>query len=677
MPQKERCQSGKGGNVLNKLDILKRYFGYRTFRPGQEQVIDAILEKRDVLGIMPTGAGKSLCYQVPALMLPGVCLVISPLISLMKDQVMALKAAGIPAAYLNASLTENQMHLAMERAAAGAYKMIYVAPERLRSPGFRYLVSRMKISLVAVDEAHCVSQWGHEFRPEYRQIAAFVESLPERPHYCAFTATATDEVRRDMIELLGLQKPYITVTGFDRPNLFFEVMKPSDRDAALLEICRERRGETGIVYCMSRRNVETVCEMLKRAGLSATRYHAGLTDEERKSNQEDFQYDRARIMVATNAFGMGIDKSNVRYVIHYNLPLSMEAYYQEAGRAGRDGMQSRCILLFSRQDIGLGEYILENSQGNVELSPQEEQKLRAIEERRFRDMQHYAQTGGCLRRCILGYFGEKAPVRCNACSNCKRLAEKPATSSDRTVRKAREFISPESAWMAPRRPVSVPRTQPSELAREEGTLYGYLTQVRAILAANAGLPPYIVCSDQILRNMSETFPMSIPEIAEIEGMGYAKARAYGAAFVRAVKSWVRQNVMPESEKGSSWTASDQDRLRSQRAQGKTVSEIALQMGISLQSAARQVLALEDEKNPESAVSVHASAERGGRAPSARTWSPRETNWLQSLHMRSWTVHSIARQLGRSDMEVVHRLREIGLQPRYDLPDEPDDDGLEQ
>ena len=292
-------------------------------------------------------------------------------------------------------------------------------------------------------------------------------------------------------------------------------------------------------------------------------------------------------------------------------------------------------------------------------------------------MQHYAQTGGCLRRCILGYFGEKAPVRCNACSNCKRLAEKSATSSERTVRKAREFISPESAWMAPRRPVSVPRTQPSELAREEGTLYGYLTQVRAILAANAGLPPYIVCSDQILRNMSETFPISIPEIAEIEGMGYAKARAYGAAFVRAVKSWVRQNVMPESEKGSSWTASDQDRLRSQRAQGKTVSEIASQMGISLQSAARQVLALEDEKNPESAVSVHASAERGGRAPSARTWSPRETNWLQSLHMRSWTVHSIARQLGRSDMEVVHRLREIGLQPRYDLPDEPDDDGLEQ
>lgn len=312
---------------MNKIETLGHYFGYHAFRPGQEEVIDRILEGTDVLAIMPTGAGKSLCYQVPALMLPGTCLVISPLISLMKDQVMALKTAGVPAAYLNASLTEKQMHLAMERAANGAYKIIYVAPERLRTPGFQYLASRLEISLVAVDEAHCVSHWGHEFRPEYQKIAGFVQSLKTRPRYCAFTATATEEVRTDIIRLLELKRPYITATGFDRPNLFFEVRHPKDRDSELISLCREMQSQAGIVYCMSRKNVETVCDLLRQEGLKATRYHAGLSDEERRENQDLFQFDKAQIMVATNAFGMGIDKSNVRYVIHYNLPLSMEGYY--------------------------------------------------------------------------------------------------------------------------------------------------------------------------------------------------------------------------------------------------------------------------------------------------------------------------------------------------------------
>ncbi|MBQ1860157.1 MAG: RecQ family ATP-dependent DNA helicase, partial [Clostridia bacterium] len=406
---------------MNKIETLGHYFGYHAFRPGQEEVIDRILEGTDVLAIMPTGAGKSLCYQVPALMLPGTCLVISPLISLMKDQVMALKTAGVPAAYLNASLTEKQMHLAMERAANGAYKIIYVAPERLRTPGFQYLASRLEISLVAVDEAHCVSHWGHEFRPEYQKIAGFVQSLKTRPRYCAFTATATEEVRTDIIRLLELKRPYITATGFDRPNLFFEVRHPKDRDSELISLCREMQSQAGIVYCMSRKNVETVCDLLRQEGLKATRYHAGLSDEERRENQDLFQFDKAQIMVATNAFGMGIDKSNVRYVIHYNLPLSMEGYYQEAGRAGRDGLESKCILLFQKRDIGLGEYLLENSESSADIPESERIQIKDMEFRRFRDMQRYAETRGCLRHFILRYFGEKSAAVCGNCSSCRRM----------------------------------------------------------------------------------------------------------------------------------------------------------------------------------------------------------------------------------------------------------------
>lgn len=662
----------RGGCRLDKLEILTRYFGYRSFRPGQEHLIDRILEKRDVLGIMPTGSGKSICYQVPALMLSGTCLVISPLISLMQDQVMALKAAGIPAAFLNASLTENQMRLAMTRAAQGVYKIIYVAPERLRTPGFQQLASQLKISMVAVDEAHCVSQWGHEFRPEYQRIAEFVHSLHERPHYCAFTATATEEVKRDIIDLLGLRNPYVEVTGFDRPNLFFEVCHPKDRDGELLSRCAEMREKAGIIYCMSRKNVEAVCELLNRNGLSATRYHAGLPDEERQKNQEDFQFDRVRIMVATNAFGMGIDKSNVRYVIHYNLPLSMEAYYQEAGRAGRDGLDARCILLFQKKDIGLGMYLLENSESKISQSPAERMQIQDLEQRRFRDVQRYAQTQGCLRRFILQYFGEKTASRCAACSNCMKSrrteAEAVPDRSSGGRKNTRAMLWKEDLSAALRTPEKQPSVQAPTQGPSEGatSLFEYLQQVRGILASNAGLPPYIVCSDQSLMRMADEIPLTTAEIAEVPGMSYAKARAYGEAFVHAISQWILRQEKPEGQ------PENVEMLWEMRRTGKNVRMIADQLHLSPLAVAQVLLGQGKKKERKKAKAVPVKTESADvpSERSSRVWHVKEINWLRMLYEKDWTVHTIARQMGRSDMEIVAKLRLLGLKPRYDLPDEP-------
>ena len=380
--------------------------------------MNALTHHRDALGVMPTGAGKSMCYQVPALMMPGVAIVISPLISLMADQVAALKSAGVPAAYLNSSLTPRQMELAMQRARQGAYKIIYVAPERLETPSFQTMAQSMPISLLAVDEAHCVSQWGQDFRPVYLRIADFVDSLPTRPVMGAFTATATERVRQDIIRLLRLQNPETVTTGFDRPNLYFEVIRPKNRDAALMDILRRKRGESGIVYCATRKAVEQVCDKLIRAGIDATRYHAGLSDEERKENQEKFQYDTCPVMVATNAFGMGIDKSNVSFVIHYNMPKNLESYYQEAGRAGRDGSPAECILLYGPQDVRTNRYLIENSDLNPDLDFETQEKLIQREYDRLRKMTYYCTTADCLRAFILKYFGEPAEEYCGNCSSC-------------------------------------------------------------------------------------------------------------------------------------------------------------------------------------------------------------------------------------------------------------------
>ncbi len=328
---------------MDKYGVLKKYFGYDSFREGQELLIDSILAGRDVLGIMPTGAGKSICYQVPALLLPGITLVISPLISLMKDQVQALNHAGIHAAYINSSLSENQIRQALRLAAGGRYKIIYVAPERLETWEFLAFARQAQISMVTVDEAHCISQWGQDFRPSYLKIVRFIKELSERPVVSAFTATATAVVKEDIQCVLDLKAPQVLLTGFDRKNLYFAVEKPKTKDGFLKDYIARHPGESGIIYCATRKNVEKVHGLLKQAGLPVTRYHAGLSPEERKENQEDFIYDRLPLMAATNAFGMGIDKSNVRYVIHYNMPQSMENYYQEAGRAGRDGEPSECM----------------------------------------------------------------------------------------------------------------------------------------------------------------------------------------------------------------------------------------------------------------------------------------------------------------------------------------------
>ena len=332
----------------NKYSVLQDFFGHSQFRNGQEQIIDSILAGRDCLGVMPTGAGKSMCYQIPALMFDGITIVVSPLISLMKDQVNSLIQSGVRAAYLNSSLTAAQYEMAISNAARGMYKIIYVAPERLMTGSFLSLASSVKISMLAVDEAHCVSQWGQDFRPSYLNIVEFVNQLAVRPVVSAFTATATEQVRDDILCVLGLRSPKVLVTGFDRANLYFEV-RTGNKKAELLDYVKEHRTESGIVYCATRKNVEEICTMLQMEDIPATRYHAGLSAEERKSNQDLFIFDEKPVMVATNAFGMGIDKSNVRYVVHYNMPQSMENYYQEAGRAGRDGERAECILLYSRR----------------------------------------------------------------------------------------------------------------------------------------------------------------------------------------------------------------------------------------------------------------------------------------------------------------------------------------
>ena len=409
----------ENGDEMEKTEILRRVFGYSAFRPGQEELIDGVLSGRDVFGIMPTGGGKSMCYQLPALMLPGITLVISPLISLMRDQVMALKAAGVPAAYLNSTLTGPQMQAAYRNLLAGRYKIVYVAPERLDYPGFGGVVERLNISFIAVDEAHCISQWGQDFRPSYLRIVQFINALPRRPVVGAFTATATKQVREDVERILQLRSPVRAVTGFDRPNLYFEVIQPEMKDRELLRLLAARKRKSGIIYCSTRKKVETVCELLCDHGYAATRYHAGLTDEERSANQEDFLYDRKTVMVATNAFGMGIDKSNVSFVIHYNMPKSIEAYYQEAGRAGRDGTEADCILLYSAGDVQTARFLINNGSDNEEMDENQRELVRQQDLRRLEAMVGYCKTKTCLRGYILEYFGQKHPELCGNCGSCR------------------------------------------------------------------------------------------------------------------------------------------------------------------------------------------------------------------------------------------------------------------
>lgn len=407
---------------MDKFEVLKTYFGYDSFRNGQETLIDALLSGQDALGVMPTGAGKSLCFQLPALMLPGITIVVSPLISLMKDHVAALKSAGVAAAYLNSSLTANQYALAVRNLQQGKYKIVYVAPERLLVPGFLRVLEGLSVSLLAVDEAHCISQWGQDFRPSYLDIPQFVAALPTRPPIAAFTATATAKVREDIAQRLQLTDFAQLVTGFDRPNLFFEVSHPHDKKSELLRRVRAHQEDCGIVYCSTRKAVEEVTEYLIDHDIDATRYHAGLTPAERQHNQDAFRLDKVQVMVATNAFGMGIDKSNVRFVLHYNMPLDLESYYQEAGRAGRDGLPADCILLYSGRDVQTGKFLIDKSAQEVEDAALRASMLERAG-KRLRDMTYYCTSAGCLRHYILQYFGQSSPAVCDSCSNCRAGTE--------------------------------------------------------------------------------------------------------------------------------------------------------------------------------------------------------------------------------------------------------------
>ncbi|MFD1957616.1 DNA helicase RecQ [Paenibacillus thailandensis] len=396
-------------------DKLKQIYGYDAFRKGQEEIIGGILDGRDTLAVLPTGGGKSICYQIPALLLPGTSLVISPLISLMKDQVDSLNRLGVPAAYLNSSLSAAEYRDVMRNAVAGEYKLLYVAPERLDAPMFASLAEQLGIPLIAIDEAHCVSQWGHDFRPSYRQLAGWISRMANRPLVAAFTATATREVADDIIRMLGLHEPNVFVTGFARPNLALSVVTGADRKRFLLRFAEERREQSGIVYTATRKEAEHVHELLSAAGFAAGKYHGGMSDTERADAQEKFRFDEIRIMVATNAFGMGIDKPNVRYVLHWQMPGDIESYYQEAGRAGRDGEESECVLLFEPQDIQVQRFLIEQGAGD--------DSRKSVQLSKLYQMANYSRTQRCLQQFIVDYFGESGVESCGKCSSCLDKSE--------------------------------------------------------------------------------------------------------------------------------------------------------------------------------------------------------------------------------------------------------------
>lgn len=552
---------------MNKYEALKTYFGYDSFREGQEALIDAILEGRDVLGIMPTGAGKSICYQIPALCMEGITIVVSPLISLMMDQVKALNQAGIHAAYINSALTENQISKALTNAAAGQYKIIYVAPERLETERFLAFACRADISMLTVDEAHCISQWGQDFRPSYLKILQFIEALPKRPVVSAFTATATPVVKEDIARILKLREPQILVTGFDRENLYFGVKWNKNKDDQLFDFLQNHPEESGIVYCATRKNVDKVCDFLERRGLPVTKYHAGLTVEERKANQEDFIYDRKPIVVATNAFGMGIDKSNVRYVVHYNMPQSLENYYQEAGRAGRDGAAAECLVLYSPQDTIINRYLIENKNENSEMSTEQAETVHKQDIERLNAMVGYCKTAHCLREYILRYFGTNrfksiAGKYCGNCSSCLRGAASGAYENygygdlweDETGDYERDYGNRyETDKQRSPRAIgtqtglygtgyydgkgSKSKNHISDLNPYQQALYAMLKAKRREIAEAEKVPPYIVFTDRTLLDMCIKTPHTKEEMLKVSGVGENKFGRYGSQFLRCIAEY--------------------------------------------------------------------------------------------------------------------------------------------
>lgn len=587
--------------MLNKArQILQKFYGYEDFRPGQKKVVESLLNKNDTVAIMPTGAGKSICFQIPALLFEGVTLVISPLISLMKDQVDSLRQLGIAAVYINSSVSKAQLYKDLQDISAGFYKIIYIAPERLTSEYLPDSFKNLNISMVAVDEAHCLSQWGHDFRPSYRNILNFTNSLRIKPIISAFTATATPEVKTDIINLLGLKQPNVFVTGFDRPNLYFSVLRGEVKDKFVIDYVKKHQDEAGIIYVGTRKDVDALQVLLEIKGIKAGRYHAGMTDEERNQMQEEFLYDNLSVMVATNAFGMGIDKPNVRYVIHYNMPKNMEAYYQEAGRAGRDGLSGNCILLYSPQDTQLQKFLISKST--------ESEIRQQLEYKRLQSMVDYCHTPQCLRAFILHYFGEfDVEEHCDNCSNCKlegeliditidaqkvlscvyrmherfgvkMIAEVLKGSKSAKVRQfnferlstyglmkerklkdisdlilrlsAMQYLDitesqypvvtlNELSWQVLRGQKKVwQKMVIVKKAKAKGELFEALRSLRKELATKEKLPPYMIFSDATLTQMATDKPTDLELMKNIRGVGEFKLQKYGEEFLTVIKSYI-------------------------------------------------------------------------------------------------------------------------------------------
>ena len=534
----------------NPHSILKKVFGYDSFRPGQEEIVSRLLAGQDVLAVMPTGAGKSICYQVPALLLPGITIVVSPLVSLMKDQVGALVQAGVAAAFLNNSLTDNQKALMLHRAREGWYKIIYVAPERLEMPGFQRFAQERPISMVTVDEAHCISQWGQDFRPSYLRIKAFVDSLPSRPVVGAFTATATAHVRDDIREQLALQKPYEVTTSFDRPNLYFETRRalPSQKPKELLDLVLKEGSNAGIVYCSTTRQVDETARLLQSRGIRAAAYHAKLDADTRRQNQDDFLYDRVQVMVATNAFGMGIDKPNVRFVIHYNMPKDLESYYQEAGRAGRDGQPARCTLLYSGTDVRTIRFFIEKEmEADNGLPADVKAEAARKAEERLKYMTFYSTTQDCLRGFLLHYFGEAAPKKCGNCSCCLAAEQEAQLQVEYSRRRAADNARRLEMQQYEKGKNNKLRQQQEIFAEyhrknrvnvmlndSDEKLLGKLFEVRKRLAAKQRVPAFNIFSDAVLREMAQKKPRDMDELIRINGVGEHPAMMYGKDFLRVI-----------------------------------------------------------------------------------------------------------------------------------------------
>ncbi len=588
--------------------ILKKFYGYDEFRPGQAKVIGSLLGGKDTVAIMPTGAGKSLCFQIPAMLLPGMTIVVSPLISLMKDQVDALTEQGIPATFINSSLTGSEAGRRLQQMRAGRYKLVYVAPERLTADWFQAVVAELKISMLAIDEAHCVSQWGHDFRPSYRNVGTFITNLSYRPVIGAFTATATPEVKKDIENLLSLNWPQVHITGFDRPNLSFSVLRGENKQQFVLKYTKANSNQAGIIYAATRKEVDSLYELLRKKGFAAGRYHAGLSDEERMNQQEKFLYDDIRVMVATNAFGMGIDKSNVRYVIHYNMPKNMESYYQEAGRSGRDGAPGECILLFGPQDPLLQRFLIDKS---VEHPERKQHELKKLQE-----MVDYCHTPDCLRHYILNYFGEPTSEQgCGHCGNCMadgeqvditvdaqkifsciyRMKERFGISVIADVLKGSKnkkvqqlgFDNLPTYGLMAERTVQDIKTQVQRLVAtgylrlteseypvvkleseaylvlrnearvwqkvfterqpvQDDSLFELLRQCRKRISERENVPPFVVFADTTLKEMSQQRPTDLIALHQIKGVGELKLHKYGQQFLEIITGYLAEHVAEES-----------------------------------------------------------------------------------------------------------------------------------